>query len=375
MHLTSLQLKSFRNFEHLTLECHPQFNFVFGKNAQGKTNIIEAIYYLSQLKSFRTNDKNSLILKNSEFAKVFAKFQKDSFDWEIDITLSAKGRQLYLNGKRPKLKKDYFGLIPVVLFEPGDIYLFRSSPGGRRRYLDRALFLQDPDYLNLVLDYGKVITQKNKLLKQSQNPNRDLLDVWNEKLCDLGSQIIVRRNQWFQNIAQELAAEYEAISHAGQTLNFKYICHALDSDDLERQIEISDMKDKLAQKLQEKSSLELMRRESLVGPHRDDFQAYLDDREIGQFGSQGENRSAIIALKLAQLKMYEQKYQKTPLFLLDDVASELDESRCEYLFSYLRDESTQAFITTTEHRIQGADFTGYSRSFLVECGSVKVLER
>lgn len=374
MYLKSLQLKQFRNFVHLELACHPKFNFIFGKNAQGKTNIIEAIFYLSQLKSFRTQDHQTLIQKDKDFAKLMANFEKDNLTWDIDITLSAKGRQLLLNSKPPQLKKNYFGLMPVVLFEPAHIYLFRGSPGERRRYLDRAVFLQDPTFLHTVVDYTKVVAQKNKFMKQSVHPDLGLLAVWNEKLVQLGAEIIHKRHNWFLEMSLSLKNEYRQISHTQEEFHFEYnSVVALPTTDFLLPLSKQIIAERLQDAIQEKQSLELMRRESLVGPHRDDFKAFLDDRLLGEFGSQGENRSALIALKLAQLKLFAQKYQKTPLFLLDDVASELDQSRCEYLFSYLRDESTQVFLTTTENHIGGADFRGDSLSFLVNQGQVNIL--
>ena len=369
MQLQSLQLAHFRNFEQQKLNFHPQFNFIFGKNAQGKTNIMEAIYYLAELKSFRTNDKSGLIQKQQDFAKVLAHYQKDNLNWDIEIVLNQKSRKVLVNGKKPKTRKDYYEMIPLVLFEPRDIYLFRDSPSKRRKYLNRALFIQDANFLKLLSDYEKIITQKNKVLKDFGH--NDLLDVWNYKVAELGSEIIHLRPKWFLSLHEFLEKEYKEISKTNESFHLKYkVAKDVINPQEDYNLSKEDIRQKLTDKLSQNLQHEINRRESLVGPHRDDFIAYLDDREIGEFGSQGENRSAIIALKMAQLKMFSAKYQKTPLFLLDDVASELDQYRCEYLFSYLRDERSQVFLTTTENSHISSEFTGKSASFLVEAGSI-----
>lgn len=371
MYLSTLAISQFRNISSLKLKLNPEFNFIFGKNAQGKTSLMEAIYYLSALKSFRTTARDDLIRKGAAAAKLSAMFEKDDLNWEIEITLTEADRDVKLNQKKPQTRQQYHDLIPVVLFEPHDIYLFRGSPSVRRQYLNRALFLQQPGFLALLRDYDQVISQKNRLLKERRDP--ELIHVWNERLVELGSQLTHLRLSWLESLHKILEQEYTALSHSHEKLR---LCYKPKQSwfDPEKNLSQTELKEALLEKLTEMRQDEVDRRESLVGPHRDDFQACLGDRELGAFGSQGENRSAIIALKLAQLKLYAEKFQKTPLFLLDDVASELDESRCQYLFSYLKNESTQVFLTTTENRIQGPDFKGHSSSFLVENGTVSQLE-
>lgn len=371
MYLKTLALQQFRNISSLTLELNPEFNFIFGKNAQGKTSIVEAVYYLSTLKSFRTTARDELIRKGDAFAKISALFEKDDLNWEIDIHLAKAGRDVWLNKKKPQNRQQYHDLIPVVLFEPHDIYLFRDSPSVRRQYLNRAVFLQEPGFVTLLRDYEQVIAQKNKLLKE--RGSSELIQIWNDRLIEFGSELTRLRLDWFHAIQEVLATEYAVLSRSHEKLRLQYRPKQgwFDPENNPTQIELREaLVEKILAMRQEESD----RRESLVGPHRDDFQAFLGDRELGAFGSQGENRSVVIALKLAQLKLYAEKFKKTPLFLLDDVASELDESRCQYLFSYLKNESTQVFLTTTENRLQGPDFKGHSSSFLVENGTVSQLQ-
>ena len=371
MALQNLKLKHFRNFTELDIALHPHFNFIFGKNAQGKTNLIEALFYLSELKSFRAASKDELIQNQKGFSKIETSLQKDHLDWKISITLTPKERQVLVNGKRPQKNRDYFGLIPVILFEPRHIYLFRDTPSLRRKYLDRALFLMDPTSLDLVQDYKQVISQKNKILKEGVGYTL-IEDVWNEKLSELGGQIIFKRLKWFDDIKAFLIKEYQALS--GTKENFSLVYHSKIFSPLEcNHLDQNSIQEELNKVLKDRFQEEIRRRESLVGPHRDDFCGFLNERDLSQFASQGENRSAVIALKLAQLKMFENKFEKTPIFLLDDVASELDENRTSYLFSYLRDEAAQVFLTTTENDLIHKEYQRRCHIFLVEEGTVSVL--
>lgn len=360
MTLHSLRLKHFRNFTAQDLNFHPQFNFIFGKNAQGKTNLIEAICYLSELKSFRGADKTDLIQKQAQQSRLEAKITRDELVWDLALTLSAAERKIEVNGKAPPKRQEYAGLLPLILFEPRHIYLFRDSPGERRKYLNRALFLMDPAFLTTLNHYDKIVSQKNRILKERQGLEQ--LDTWNERLATLAAEIIGKRQKLLAEINKWLPPEYRAISGTKDIFQLDY----------KPSLEFSEV-NPIQEILQQRRHEELERREAFLGPHRDDMGARLNERDLGTLGSQGENRSAIIALKMAQLKMYSEKFGRTPLFLLDDVASELDATRRQHLFSYLRDEAAQVFITTTENEIISEDYKAKSHSFLVEAGTVSVL--
>ena len=367
MTLTELHLKNFRSYHNITLPCHPEFNFIYGKNAQGKTNLIEAIYYLSALKSFRTSEKLELIHRSANFAHIGGKLMEDGLTWDLAVTLSPQGRQIRVNDKPPPARHEYHALLPIILFEPRHIYLFRDAPAERRRYLNRALFLKNPATLALVHNYEKTLAQKNRLLKD--RAPREQIAVWNEKLATLGSEITFERHLWCDEMNAFVAAEYRSLSGATDLLQLRY----RPSVALSGNTELTAIHAQFHALLNERFSEEVDRRESLVGPHRDDWSAFLDERDVGKFASQGENRSVLIAVKLAQLKAYTARHGKTPLFLLDDVASELDENRCQYLFSYLCQESAQVFLTTTENRLIHERFQGRSQSFLIEHGTPTVL--
>jgi DNA replication and repair protein RecF len=360
MTLHTLRLRHFRNFTALDLKFHPQFNFIFGKNAQGKTNLIEAICCLAELKSFRSTNKSDLIQKQAEQARLEATISRNELSWDLSLTLSASERKVELNGKAPPRRQEYFALLPLILFEPRHIYLFRDSPSERRKYMNRALFLMDPGFLNTLNQFEKILTQKNKILKEGLG--MDQLAVWNERLATLATEVIGRRRDFFTGINEWLTREYQAISGTKDSFELVY----------KPSLEFSGAA-QIQEILNQRRPEELERREAFLGPHRDDMSAKLGGRDLGTLGSQGENRSAIIAVKTAQLKMYAKKFGRTPLFLLDDVASELDATRRRHLFSYLRDEAAQVFITTTENEIISQDYEAKSSSFLVEAGTVSVL--
>lgn len=378
MPLKRLTLKHFRNFEHLELDFHPEFNFIYGKNAQGKTNLIEAVHYLATLKSFRTAEKTDLIANGAEFAGLGARFEKDGLEWDIAVSLTPEHRQVLVNGKKPATRAEYHALVPLILFEPRDIYLFRDAPTERRRYMNRALFLQDAGFLSTSADYDKIVSQKNRLLKDRAGASQ--IEVWNERLAEIGARIIAARKAWFDSIREELAREYRAISGTNEEFALDYrpsqnLLLPLSPRGEGSHRDTPLIHEALAEKLRARLYEEIERREAFVGPHRDDFSARLNERLLGARGSQGENRSAVISLKLAQIKVFAAKFGKTPLFLLDDVASELDETRCRYLFTYLRDESAQVFLTTTENDLTRGEFEGHSKSFLIENGTVKTNDK
>jgi len=368
MRIDTLTLRDFRNITQAQIKWHPEFNFLYGQNAQGKTNILEALHLLSRLKSFRTTDRSELVRQNAESAVIDGIIQQDDLQWNARITLTPTSRQVALNGKKSKSQAEYASLLPLILFEPQDIYLFRNAPSDRRKALNQAVFLQNPVFLALFTEYETVVKQKNRLLKDRADP--ELIAIWNDRLITTGAKLTAARLKLLGELADSLAAEYEAIAKSGEQLIIRYHCAAIGGA-LEGVPAEAELAQSLSEAIKRRYFDELERGESLVGPHRDDMTAFLDARSLGRFGSQGENRSAIIAFKLAQLKAYAQTHKRTPLFLLDDVASELDEARCQHLFTYLAKESAQVFITTTEKRLNDAEFQGHSQAFLVRSGTIE----
>lgn len=351
MFLKNLTLHNFRNYETKTFEFHPGFNIILGLNGRGKTNLLEALFYLSYLQSFRTTKRVDLLKKDSSEGFIKSVLEKDNVTHELMVILETQGRSVKLNGKKPDGK--FFGLLPVLLFEPRDVYLFRETPSERRRFINRAVFLNEPKTIVLFREYEKVLQHKNKLLKDGNfGEMADLLPLWNEKLASLGAQIVIYRQKWVNEMNTLLEEEYKNVSGKNEKMKLGLLGLS-DKSDLS---DASDMSDKdainrvstvLLKAMAARKDEEIRRRESLVGPHRDDWGGLIHNKAIGTFASQGENRSAVIALKSAQIHLFQQKFGFPPVFLLDDIASELDPTRLSSLFSYLGQTKGQVFLTAT----------------------------
>lgn len=388
MYLRSLSLKNFRNYSNQTIDFHSTFNFIFGKNAQGKTNLLEAIYFLGHLKSFRTAVFDELISKESKEPRVIhpavieSSLMREGLDHEVRIVLEDGKKGVWLNQKRPSLYRDYHGLIPVILFEPWEVYLFRESPSMRRKFLDRAVFLDYSPFLKIAREYETVVVQKNKLLKDLRDSRREFLDddaeleVWNEKLASLGSEVVFCRLRWMEKVNRFLSDEYRLISKGTEEMNLSYVS-TCSWENFEKNGDKADIYRELVKKIKEKGTEEKQRCESLIGPHRDDWLATLGNRPLGTMGSQGENRCGIIAIKSIQVKIYREEKGFPPIFILDDVGSELDADRSEALFHTLLESSGQVFLTTTEPAKISNNFNikgqAQGASFLVEEGKIRVL--
>lgn len=371
MRITSISLQNFRNYSSVELDFHSRFNILIGKNAQGKTNLLEAVYYLGFLHSFRTSKRKDLIKYDSTHALIEAHIEKNQVHHEIKIGLEDSKRQIKLNGKSPKIYQEYYGLIPILLFEPKDVYLFRDSPGTRRRFINRAVFLQKPSSIQSVRDYEKLIPQKNKLLKELGGSYlKDQLEIWNERIVEIGSQIIFDRLEWIQNINQHINEEYIHLSKGSDEILVDYF----PSFEVKENFSLSDIKESFKSEINRRYQEELARRESLVGPHRDDWNLTNFKKSLGQFGSQGENRTGIIALKSSQIRIFENEFNQELLFLLDDVASELDESRKKALYDYLSQTRAQVFLSTTQPKDLTEVFYENGSSFVVDNGSVNMLD-
>ena len=370
MHLLSLFLHQFRNYSHFEVNLHPHFNVIIGKNAQGKTNWVEAIHYLGTLQTFRSAEKTDLIMQGKTEATLGARLKRGEVIHDVRVLLTEHTRQIKLDGKKPDLFRDYYGLIPVLLFEPRDVYLMRETPAVRRRAIHRALFLDRPDSLHLIQDYEKVVAQKGKLLK-NDHFSQDEMEVWDEKLLILGSELIVRRLNWINQVNSILSDEYNQVAKQSQTLCINY--KPKNIPEIENQMEVKAIYEVLKTALIRSKPEEQQRRECVIGPHRDDWEMQIEGRHLSHQGSQGENRSAIIALKSAQVKLFHKEHFEPPLFILDDVASELDSDRVLALFDYLSQIKAQVFLTTTERETISRCLHEEGLSFLVEEGRPTML--
>jgi DNA replication and repair protein RecF len=313
-----------------------------GDNGQGKTNLLEAIFVIATLRSFRTARLADLVAFGDDRAKLGARVLKDELLRVYEVELAAGARKVTLDGKAVRPLARYFGGFNVVVFTPEDLALPRASPGDRRRFLDRGVFNLRPDYLATAQDYERVLKTRNTVLRQAGDDAaacrraEDLLAVYDVQLAALGARVIASRLAFLDIVRGELATAFAAITRTGLAVTARYVVRseAQTAAELVAKLAASRRKDFATHATQ-------------VGPHRDDLVFELDGHEAGTYASQGQLRAIMLAWKTAELQVLGRAHGDPPILLLDDVSSELDPQRNEYLFEHLATLAGQCFITTT----------------------------
>lgn len=353
MLLDALRLRNFRNIEGVDLRPHPRFNILTGANGQGKTNLLEAIYLLGAVKSFRSRATNrNLVHFDRDEALLEARIRRGGHERSVRIEISEGGKKVYLNGEAVRNISDFFGTLNIVVFGPGDLSILKGSPSQRRTFIDRAIFNAHPAYATESKHYDDVLGHRNALLKDPPVDDA-LLSVYDDQFVEWGATILERRLDFLQHFRPVLARIFSAIFGRDLEADLQYDASWMPGGQIDegRALEDEDyLETVLAESLDRTADTERERGYTVVGPHRDDLKATLDGREVRTFGSQGQTRAFVLAMKIAEITYLEERYHFAPILLLDDVSSELDRERNEYLFSFLRDRAEgQVFITTT-HR-------------------------
>jgi len=344
MRLVDLKLKNYRNCKDLKLNADSNKILIIGKNAQGKTNILESIYFLSALKSPRTANNIELINFDTEKVEINSCIIKADTSVELEFTYDReKKRELKINGIKSR-PKDFKSVLKTVLFSTTDLLLLRGNPSDRRDWLDRAISQVYPAYDDRLSKYDKIRIQKNNFLKgylKSGNLDEALLDVFNEQLVITGSNIIFLRKK-FLNEIEAIACEKHRIISKTEELKINYDCNFLIDE-----YEVDDIAEAFKKSLTERRTEEIRRGQSCVGPHRDDIVFFINDCEAVKFASQGQQRTIVLALKLSELDIITEKTGDEPILLLDDVLAELDDIRQNYLLKSIND-NTQTIITSVD---------------------------
>lgn len=369
MFIKSLSLSNYRNYQSLTLDLSQGTNIFYGNNGQGKTNILESIFLCAIGKSFRYAKGGDLILNGEERFRVHIEISEDITE-QIDISYTKKEEKVIrVNGLCLRKLGHLMGNLIAVIFSPEDLQLVNEGPAIRRRMMDIAISqIKASHYFNL-LQYNKTLSQKNVLLRDpglsSKKSALDLLDVYNQQLSEVGSKIILRRKHFIQLLSQMAMEKHKEIA-PGEKLEIFYQTDALpESFDNESQEEIQNA---FYQILTQKKSREIERMQSLVGSHRDDMVLKLNDSDLKRFGSQGQKRTAVLSIKLAELGILQKSTGRKPILLLDDVFSELDGLRQESLLRNIKD--FQTFITCTEVSELPKELIQKARCFFVNSGCV-----
>ena len=344
MYIYKLELKNFRNYEDLNISFNKNVNLILGKNAQGKTNLLEAIY-LSQIgRSFRTNHDHELIKFGEEETKVKVYVHKSYLDTSVEIILRSKGKSaadkyIKKDGKNIKQSSQLLNNIYFVVFSPEDLKLVKEDPEKRRRFIDRELCQISPQYLSVYNDYKKTLIQRNAYLKE-EKIDKDIIDIWDTQLARFGALIIILRDNFIKKISSYSAKIHEGITAGSESLKIIY------DPNIKLMPTIEEQEDLFYSQLKSSYLSDLKQRTTSVGPHRDDISFFVNDVNMRSFGSQGQQRTCALSIKLAEINLIKEEAGEDAILLLDDVMSELDLSRQEYLIDTIKDN--QIFITTTD---------------------------
>ena len=363
MKILDLELTKYRNCLDLKLDLDSSKILIIGKNAQGKTNILESIYFLSTLKSPRTSVNTELINFNSEQFEISANILKSDAEVSLDYSYDKnKNKEIKVNGVKSR-PKDFKQVLKTVLFSTTDLLLLRGAPQDRRDWLDRAISQIYPAYDDRLSKYDKIRTQKNNFLKDAAktgNFNETLLDVYNEQLVITGSNIIFLRKKFLKEIEKIAVEKHKTISES-ETLKIVYDCDYGD--------EIEEIALNFTKELEERKIEEQRRCQACVGPHRDDIIFYINDNEAVKYASQGQQRTIVLALKLAELDIITEKTGDEPVLLLDDVLAELDDIRQNYLLKSIN-KNTQTIITSVDTILFEEEFLKDVIIYKIEKGCV-----
>ena len=358
MRLRKLQLRNFRNCANLDLNLDSNKVIITGKNGQGKTNILESIRFLSTLKSPRTSDIKDFVKFDTDGFSILCEFQKSGISVELKIEYSpGKTKILKLNGLRT-IPKNYKAALNTVLFTVEDLLLLRGSPQNRRDWLDSAISQIYPAHDERLNKYNKIRTQKNNLLKEPVI-DMDLLDVFDEQIMLTGANIIYVRKKFLSELKKYAVKKYNEII-SSENFSFEYSFPHSDIENIAKMLE---------DELKRGRNEEISRHQSCIGPHRDDIYFYLNNSDALKFSSQGQQRTIVLALKLAEIELIKNKNGYSPILLLDDVLAELDDLRQNYLLKSIS-KNTQTIITSVESLVFKEDFLNDASVYKIADGII-----
>lgn len=358
MILRSITLRNFRNYKTETFTFHERFNLISGENAQGKTNLLEAIRLLCTLRPFKQVKMEELINLGENEGRIKGEIESDSGLNEVHITLTKGGKTVRLNGKVIYDVTKFIGRFSVVTFLPSDLRLVKGTPQDRRRYLDVLICGLKPEHIRDLRLYIRALTQRNASLMRGRTA--EALDVWDEKIAEIGGRILRRRINLIQRLGPELERNYRLISGLGSDIRILY----RPSFNLE-----CDFEEELRRELKSRLPQDKRRGTTSVGPHRDIPGFTIDGKDASVFASQGEVKTVALALKASEIEIIRAALGRTPILLLDDITSELDNKRKDFLFMFLEEFSGQVFVTATspEEIIHKGD----KKAFVIKSGRVQ----
>lgn len=341
MYIESLELKNYRNYEYLCMNFDSGTNILYGDNAQGKTNILEAVYLAGTTKSHRGSKDKEIIQFDQDESHIRMMVKKDGVSHKIDMHLKKnKSKGIAIDGVPIRKASQLFGIVNLVFFSPEDLNIIKNGPSERRRFLDLELCQLHKIYLQDLADYNRILNQRNKLLKDiSFSPNlEETLDVWDMQLLAYGKKIISVRKQFMQELNEIINDIHKNLTGGREQIVLEY--------------EPNVQEEVFEEQLLKNREKDLRFKMSSVGPHRDDFGVRVNGIDIRKFGSQGQQRTAALSLKMSEIYLVKKIIKDNPVLLLDDVLSELDSNRQNYLLQSIHEIQTMITCTGLDEFIQ-----------------------
>lgn len=369
MKLLNIKLRNFRNYEETELLFSPHINVLLGENAQGKTNLLEAIYVLALTRSHRTANDKELINWQSSNAQIAAQIEKQNGVLPLELDLGSRGKKAKVNHLEQAKLSSYVGQLNVILFAPEDLQIVKGAPQKRRKFMDMEFGQMSNKYLYNSSQYRKILKQRNKYLKdlhRQTSTDKVYLSVLSDQLAAFGAEIIFQRLQLIKQLEKFAQQIHSEISQGKETLVLDY--HT--SIPVANQVSVEALYQYLQQQYQQIQAKEIMQATTLLGPHRDDLQFLVNDKNVAAFGSQGQQRTTALALKLAEIDLMKEQTNEYPVLLLDDVLSELDDYRQTHLLTAIQDK-VQTFLTTTSLSGVQQELLRDPRIFKIKAGQVQ----
>lgn len=367
MFLKSISVVNFRNYDNLELELSPNVNIIYGDNAQGKTNLLESIYFLAMTKSHRSFIDDNLIREGEKIAKIDGLVSNDDFETNLRIVLSTASKKMFVDGNNYKKVSDYVSRMNVIIFYPEDLELVKGGPLVRRRYINLELSQLYSNYMDILNDYKKLIKIKGNYLKGVKFGNKmddNYYSILNEYIIKRSVPIYIMRKKFIDKINMFASSIFFDLSGT-KGFNIRYKT-SINMDDVDS--------DRIGLELREQSKLllsdEIKMGKNLLGPSFDDFEFYIDDMNIKKYGSQGQQRMAVLAIKLSEIEIFKNYLNTSPILLLDDVFSELDSVRKNNLLKYV-DSSVQTIITSTDLDNIDSSIVERAKLFNIKNGKVE----
>ncbi|KRN28617.1 recF protein [Lactobacillus selangorensis] len=368
MYLDKLKLKNYRNYENVDTTFSPDINVFLGANAQGKTNLLESIYVLAMTKSHRTSNNKELIRWGTQFAKIDGTVVKETGSLPLELILSHQGKRAKVNRLDQAKLSQYIGKFNVILFAPEDLAIVKGAPMLRRRFIDMEFGQMSPKYLYALTNYQAILKQRNhylKMLQQKKASDQLYLNVITEQLIEYGAQVVVARQEFLQRMEHWAQEIHKTITLDQETLTFAYKSQV----PTEALTDVKAAQAALQELFEKHRQREIEQGTTLVGPQRDDVVFLINDKNVQNFGSQGQQRTVALSVKLAEIDLMKELTGEYPVLLLDDVLSELDDARQTHLLKTIQ-HKVQTFLTTTSLDGVAQDIIQNPRIFHIEAGQI-----